>query len=63
MIKLPFIKRSKYDLLKKEHDALIGKEKQLDRTINIIYNIVLGWRKKKMGNLKAISEISKRFIK
>ena len=60
-LKLPWIKRIKYDDLKSKYDAIFSENKYADKNIKYISSVVLRWRNGKMGNLRAISEISKLF--
>ena len=60
-MKLPFVKRSEYDDLKKELDVALDQMKQLETALKYVNEVCKRWQMKRVGNLRAISTIAKLF--
>ena len=60
-MKLPFVKRSEYDDLKKELDVALKRIKKTEDIIKYVDDVSKAWQMKKVGNLRAISTIVELF--
>ena len=60
-MKWPFAKRSKYEEALHDIDIALEQKVKMEAVIKVIYSIVIDWQTKKVGNLRAISEIAKIF--
>lgn len=60
-MKSPLVKRSKYEEALHDIDIALDQKVKMEAVIKVIYSIVIDWQTKKVGNLRAISEIAKVF--
>ena len=60
-MKLPFVKRSEYEDLKKELDVALERIEKTETIIKYVDEVCKVWQMKKVGNLRAISTIAKLF--
>ena len=65
---MKFLKKKEYEELmnrldsrKKEIEELTEEKRRLQRVVGLMHQTIVKWKAKKMGNLRAVTEISKWF--
>tara|TARA_R100001480_G_scaffold147027_1_gene145832 strand:- start:542 stop:763 length:222 start_codon:yes stop_codon:yes gene_type:complete len=65
---MKFLKKKEYkelmdrlDSRKKEIEELTEEKRRLQRVVGLMHQTIVKWKAKKMGNLRAVTEISKWF--
>ena len=65
---MKFLKKKEYkelmdrlDSRKKEIEELTEEKRRLQRVVGLIHQTIVKWKAKKVGNLRAVTEISKWF--
>ena len=65
---MKFLKKKEYkelmdrlDSRKKEIEELTEEKRRLQRVVGLIHQTIVKWKAKKMGNLRAVTEISNWF--
>ena len=61
-MKLPLVKRSTYEETLKDIDIALEQKVKMEAVIKVIHSIIIDWQTKKVGNLRAISNIAEIFI-